>query len=686
MLFKVHQFRLLCSIGLLALMLVSDLRAQYTADLVQPAPSASDTIKARKLIEQAQEYYAIEAYQKSVECLHQAELLTKPLRISRMSVVIDRNMFAAYLELGKLDSAAIYADLLLEEARKIKNAEAEMDAWNSKAMLYSSNLFLDSALHAYQRACDLAMTLNNQNALATFSSNMGIIFGQQRQYEKAIDYFRRAYDIGREINDSILITLGSLNIGRGYTEGATFDSAAYYLNIAEETARRMIANEPSMYNSVLNFKALLHLHQGNYEQAEVQFQELVEIYSNNQQHTYLAEVYGRLAQIALKTEDYRQAVQYGRMNLDLVKDLPAEEAREKALLVLTQAYGRLQDYEEAYKFGEQYRQLRDSSYGEEVTRLVAEMESKYELEKKNAENYELSLEAQRQTLLARRRTNIALVAGLITLLILAVLFYFNQEYRHKKQLNLQLEATVRERTTELETTNEELKKYIEELRTFGYITSHDLKEPLRNISGFSSLLEKRFGQMLDTESREFLDYIKRNTRQMHEMIEDIMIYSTVSDQPTVRKVVDINRVAAKVEGHLKILITACDGNLRYQDLPVITSNESQLFMVLKNLIENGFRYNRSASPEVNLRYERAGALHHFYIEDNGIGIPEEYQDQIFLPFKRLHNRSEFSGTGMGLSIGKKIAVRMGGDLQVQRSTKSGSVFVFTLPVRATSGL
>lgn len=643
-------------------------------------PHHSDTTEARQLIEKAQSYFKQEQYQASVECLHRAETLTKPLHITRMCIMICRNMFAAYQELGKLDSALIYADMLLGDARKIRDPEAEMDAWNFKAILYNANLELDSAMNSYKKAHQLAITLNDKVAQAIYSSNMGIIFGQQRQYEKAYTYFREAYMIGREIGDSSMIALGAMNIGRGLAEEEKFDSAKFYLVKAERAAYAVREEDPGLYNGVLSFQALLNLHQGNYERAETQYQQLAEIYSQNDQSIYLAEVYGYLAEINYAQKNYLNAINYGLLDLNLIKDIPAQEIREKALLVLTKAYGELRNYKEAFYYGEQYRQIRDSSYGAEVTRLVAEVESKYELDQKNSENYQLSMEAQQQKSLARQRTIIALVTSLITLLILGILFFFNLEYRHKKQLNRQLEATVKDRTAELESTNIQLKKSIEELRTFGHITSHDLKEPLRNISGFSSLLERRLDYKLDDDSREFLHYIKQNTHQMHELIEDILAYSTLDDQPFINQPVDLQEMVNKAKDNLSTLIQERNGSVQYDSMPVITNNEAQVFMVLKNLIENGLKYNRSEQPEVYLRYDRIDDKHHLYVSDNGIGIPAEYQDQIFQLFKRLHNRSEFSGTGMGLAISKKIAQRLGGELIVRSNGKKGSTFIVVLPV------
>lgn len=678
---------LLCSLKLIwafFLLLPLDLAANVygQGSAMMASVHISDTTEARQLIEKARDYFSTEQYQSSVQCLHQAEALTKSLHITPMCIMICRHMFAAYRELGKLDSALIYANMLLADAHKLKDRSAEMDAWNFRAILYSSNLELDSALNAYNNAYELAVQLQDKRSQAIHSSNMGIVFGQQRQYEKAQEYFHKAYRIGQEIQDTVLLTLGAMNIGRGFTEAEVFDSAAHYLNLAQITAASFYDSDPSMFNGVINFQALLNFYRGNYEQAEIQYEKLVDIYTENQQTVYLAETYGRLAEISLARKHYQEAIQYGLINLDLLHGLPAQETREKALLVLTQAYGYLQEFDNAFKYGEQYRQLRDSSYGEEVTRMVAEMESKYELEKKNAENIELSLEAQRQKSLARMRANIALIASLITVIILGILYFFNLKYRHKKQLNRQLEATVRDRTAKLEASNLQLKKTVEELRTFGHITSHDLKEPLRNISGFSSLLERKLGPGLDKESGEFLNYIKQNTQQMHELIQDILVYSTMEDQPASLQPVNIQQVTNKVRDSLSTLLEEKKGVVSSSGLPVIRSDEARFFTILKNLVENGLKYNHSEQPEVNITYEHKGAYHCFYVRDNGIGIAEAYHDQIFHLFKRLHNRSEFTGTGMGLAISKKLVNRLGGELSVCSSADCGSLFTIKLPVQS----
>lgn len=676
---------LLCLFNFFLLALSSTVPAQLRAgstaqgSAVMAYVHPSDTTTARKLIDKAYDYFKSEQYQYSIQCLHQAEALTKPLHVTPMCITICRRMFAAYQELGKLDSALIYANMLLKDAQKIRDLEAEMDAWNYKAILYNTNLELDSALNAYKNAYERAVELKNKKAQAVYSSNMGIIFGQQRQYSKAYEYFRKAYWIGREIQDTKLITLGAMNLGRGFTEEEKFDSAAYYLDQAQKTALSIYDSEPGLYHGVINFQALLNFYRGNFEKAEIQYKDLLAIYSENQQNIYLAEVYSRLAEISLARKNYEQAVKFGLLNLDLLYGQPAQEIREQALLVLTQAYGHLHDYEKAFDYGEKYRQLRDSSYGEKVTRMVAEVESKYQLEKKNAENMDLSLEARQQKSLARRHINLALITSLITVIILGILFFFYLEYRHKKQLNRQLEATVKDRTAELEASNQQLKKTVEELRTFGHITSHDLKEPLRNISGFSSLLERKLGDQLDTEGREFLAYIKQNTHQMRDLIQDILIYSTIEEQPFEKEPVELSEVIQKVKDNLNTLIEKKNGLIHFENLPTITSNDIQLFTTFKNLIENGLKYNRAERPEVHIKYEKENDQHYIFVRDNGIGIPHQYQEQIFQLFKRLHSRSEYMGTGMGLAISRKIITRLGGELRLESREGQGSLFTIVLP-------
>lgn len=646
----------------------------------QQAVELSDTARLRVLLEEGRHLSHQEHWRESLLPLHEAYDLAQRLHHTDMHLEVSNCLYNSYYELGALDTAAIYADQLLTLARQIKDVKWEMSAWNKKAILYSTNLAQESAYEAYQKAYALAILLNDTKSQVAFSSNMGIIFGQQRQYDKARAYFRKALDIGRLTSDSSLITLGAMNISRAFTEEQQFDSAGLYIGLAHEASLAIMNDDPAHYYGVIDFQGLLALKKGELELAEIRYKRLEHIYSKNQQVVNLAEVHSRLAEVSMARKNYQQAIDLAKSCLDLLQGVPAEEVRESALLILNQAYSKLGDFEDAFEYGERYRRLRDSSYNQEVTRLTAEMASQFELSQKERENDELAEEARHQKEVARQRTIIALTSGIAVLVIFSLLLFFFQKNRHRRQMNKKLEATVEDRTAQLQSTNLKLQKYNEELRTFGHITSHDLKEPLRNISGFARLLEKRLGANLDEENREFLSYIKQNTAQMHELIEDILVYSTLDDRPIKFREVDLMTVMTKVKNSLCTLIEEQHGQIIYKELPTILSNDGQLFMILKNLVENGLKYNESAVPRVEITYSAGGRCHQIFVRDNGIGITQEYHEQIFQSLKRLHNRKEYSGTGMGLAISRKIAIRLGGDVQVRNSGENGSLFLLTLPI------
>jgi signal transduction histidine kinase/Tfp pilus assembly protein PilF len=650
------------------------LRNIYLQTVHKPVSSVEELLHTGEILMEQ------EKWRESLYYLLRADSITAVTGNVSLSFRSKYALYGVYYKLGLLDSANYFINDLLRQAVAKKDPKSEMDAWNGKAILFQTDLELDSAHYALSKAYELAVQLHNEKAQANFSSNLGIVFGQQGQYQKAKEYFRQAFDLGISSKDTMLIALGANNLTRVFTEAAQYDSATYYSNIAYRTSLAVRRQEPDYYYKTINFRALLEMRKGNYSLAEKKYRELAGIYEKLQENISLAEVYARLAEISLARKMAYMAIDYAQLNLGLLKNVRANEPREKALLVLTQAYHEIGDDQNAYHYAEQYRLLRDSVYNEKLAQLVTEMNNNFELTKKEQENTDLLIKAQLNEAARRNLTIIVLIVGLISAVAGGIILFFLQEIKHKKRLTRQLEAVVAQRTAALWESNKKLKSYVNELKTFSHISSHDLKEPLRNISGFISLLERKMGPDLDSDSREFMNYIRQNAAHMHELLEDILAYSTIEHQPSPTDVVALSDVMIKVRTSLQTLIEEKQANIICSDLPEIIANEAQIFMILKNLVENGIKYNRTPTPTINISYRKLSTAHLISVRDNGIGIPEEYREQVFQLFKRLHSRSEFSGTGMGLSISRKIAQRQGGDLRVEKSNAEGTVFALRLPL------
>lgn len=225
-----------------------------------------------------------------------------------------------------------------------------------------------------------------------------------------------------------------------------------------------------------------------------------------------------------------------------------------------------------------------------------------------------------------------------------------------------------------------LKEKNEELEMFSRIAAHDLKSPVRNVLNFSNLMEKNLENQNYAELRKNLDFVLVNCLQMSELIEDMRDFSSI-DNPSNnnRERLSLAAVVRKVELLLKTEIGELNGKIKCEELPDYKCNPSDMLLVFQNIIQNGLKYNRSENPTVEISYKKKEESLYIYFKDNGIGIKEEYFSYIFSLFKRLHSRNEFDGTGLGLSLSKKILQKYKGEISVESVLNEGSTFIIKLP-------
>ena len=239
---------------------------------------------------------------------------------------------------------------------------------------------------------------------------------------------------------------------------------------------------------------------------------------------------------------------------------------------------------------------------------------------------------------------------------------------------VQKENELKDYTIQLENTNNELER-------FAYIASHDLKTPLRNITSFLSLLKRKLKDNPDQNVQDYIDIAQTNSKSMYHLIEEILEYSKMKDEDTEVAPTDMNDIIKLVEKNLLFYKESKDAVIAYQKLPVILACTNQMTQLFQNIIENGLKYNSSAIPTVKIDYELKEESVLFVIKDNGIGISPEYHKTIFEIFKRLHNQSQFQGSGVGLAICKKIVDHHHGNIWVESEEDKGSTFFIELKTR-----
>ncbi len=219
-----------------------------------------------------------------------------------------------------------------------------------------------------------------------------------------------------------------------------------------------------------------------------------------------------------------------------------------------------------------------------------------------------------------------------------------------------------------------------ELEKFAYVASHDLQEPLRMVRNFTGLLKKRYEDQLDEDGKKYIDISYSAAARMQDLVEDLLEYARIGEESEQYKDINSNKILEYVLANLKENIRGSQAKITYKNLPSFHGNPVRFSRVLQNLIGNGLKYQpKDNVPEINISAEDKGDKWLFLIEDNGIGMKPEYCEQIFQPFKRLHGKGEYSGTGMGLSICRKIIENLGGKIWAESEEGKGSKFYLTVP-------
>jgi light-regulated signal transduction histidine kinase (bacteriophytochrome) len=247
-----------------------------------------------------------------------------------------------------------------------------------------------------------------------------------------------------------------------------------------------------------------------------------------------------------------------------------------------------------------------------------------------------------------------------------------------RKLNVDLERKVAERTAELAERAKDLERSNMELQQFAYVASHDLQEPLRTIASFTQLLAKRYGDKLDDKAREFIGFAVDGSKRMQTLINDLLSFSRVGTQGKALEPVQCDAILDTVLRSLKRAVEESGATITRDPLPVVLADEMQLGQLLQNLVGNSIKFRGDKAPRIHIGAEKNGEGWKIWVRDNGIGIAQEHHERIFVIFQRLHTKTQYAGTGIGLAVCKKIAERHGGRIWVEPTPGGGSTFYFTM--------
>lgn len=228
----------------------------------------------------------------------------------------------------------------------------------------------------------------------------------------------------------------------------------------------------------------------------------------------------------------------------------------------------------------------------------------------------------------------------------------------------------------------ELKRSNAELDQFASIASHDLQEPLRMITSYLGLLQRRSQGKLDAEAQSFIGFAVDGASRMRALLDDLLSWSRVATRARALAPTNLETVLAGVLRDLHVAIEESGAQVTHDPLPTLTADPAQVAQLFQNLLANAMKFRGTAAPRIHIAAEAADDGWHLAVRDNGIGIDPKHFERVFTIFQRLHTRDEYPGTGIGLAVCRKIVERHGGHIWIESAPGAGATFHFTIPERA----
>ncbi len=248
---------------------------------------------------------------------------------------------------------------------------------------------------------------------------------------------------------------------------------------------------------------------------------------------------------------------------------------------------------------------------------------------------------------------------------------------------IETNANLHQEVIEREKVERSLRESNHTLQQFTYVASHDLKEPLRTIGSFANLLVRKLKGNLDEREQEYLHFITDGVSRMSVLVDDLLKYATLNNSRDFEQV-DLNNTLEVIKHSLINLLDRKNGDIEFGLMPKLYANRSQLNQLFQNLISNGLKFNTNPSPKIRIKCQEQESEYLFSVSDNGIGIPKDYQEKIWVIFQRLHSRDKFEGSGIGLAIAQKVVANHLGRIWVESEENQGTTFYFTISKKLCS--
>ncbi len=539
--------------------------------------------------------------------------------------------------------------------------------------------------------------------MAKCNQNIGVLYAEMNRPEEAMNYYKKALDLHRILKNRPDEAGVMQNIGNIYVDEKKYkDALGYYLS-----SLRIYEN---LHDS--NSMATLYLSLGSLYEDQSDYNKALYYYNNSlpifqKENSQFGIAYGLISigSVYLKRGEYEKAKTYLQRSLAYSRKISLLENEADCHRLLADVYYGLKDYVSAYAEKQEYEVLHDSLFNQTVQEQIAELELRYKTKLKDAEIENLKLEREKAVRDMIRRTIGLVSIVLLTILIIVVYVYYSRilkrandkltkEVNERTQAQQELltikenlEERVVERTRELEIAKLKAEESDKLKSAFIANMSHEIRTPLNAITGFSGLLLRE--DISHQKKQEYNDQIIKNNRILVNMIEDLIDTSRIESGSLQLHPSSVNpeqilsqmnepifeNMAKKNKPFIEIIQDKANINT-----PTIYADPVRLHQVLWHLLDNAVKFTNKGSIHFGCNENHHNMI--FYVDDTGIGVPEEFKSVIFDKFRQLDEsaKRKYGGTGLGLYYARKIAEMMGGNIWFESKKNGGSIFYFSVPI------
>ena len=598
-------------------------RAEYTKGIIEALLGLSQISLQRGPIEEARRY-ADDAKQ-FLDRSDQSEN-------TALSVKVLRQLAECSLRVSDHGAALRYSQQSLELSRRLEDSEQEVLSLKNIAVVSAARSNYKIGMQYFLQALERAEQLGYRPEVSRILINIGTIYAHLFNYADALQRYQRVLN---EYNDVLDVhTRIVLHNNLGLIYGRTEEPGKAQRKFERALSLARTADYPGLAAMAHAQLGRLALREERYDEARVHARAAAMIYERLPDAAGLQINYLNLGELSRHADDLDTAERYIDLGIRASRELEDETNEQRGLQLMSNLLRDRHDYRRALEYQERHSRLQEEFNRIQRNRQFLDLEIRHAIREQKQQIAQLTRENQYQA----------------------------QLLRQSDQIGRQ---------------NDELRRANEDLRQFAYIASHDLKEPLRMIGSYTQLIERMYGS--EEGSADYFGYVREGVTRMNRLLDALLRYATIGNTEIERDVVDLNLIVEICMFNLKVRIEETGASVSSEPLPTVRGEQSLLIQLFQNLISNALKFMpEDRTPVVSITAEEVEGFYRLHLTDNGIGIAPEYQDRIFEIFQRLHARSKFEGTGIGLAICQRIVEKHGGEIWLTSSPGEGTTFSFSI--------